>query len=165
DLELWQHHIKGMQRQRRKGLMAVLNKIDILWDELRDGESIESSIRSQTEATATVLGIDTKQVFPVSAQKGLLAKVRDDKELLSRSRLPALEDYLSNEVLPAKQSIIRDNIVREIGGLLEDSRSMLQSQLEAAQKQLGELQSLSGKNADVIVHLMRKSREEQATYL
>ena len=32
-------------------------------------------------------------------------------------------------------------------------------------KQLTELRSLRGKNADVIMHLMTKSREEQASYL
>ena len=33
DMEIWQHHIKGFQSGRQRGLMVVLNKIDTLWDD------------------------------------------------------------------------------------------------------------------------------------
>ena len=46
------------------------------------------------------------QVFAVSAQKALLAKVNGDDALLARSRLPQLEDALSQKLIPAKRDIV-----------------------------------------------------------
>ena len=42
-------------------------------------------------------------MFPVSAQKGLVAKINRDAPLLAKSRLPALEYALSDELIPAKR--------------------------------------------------------------
>jgi len=165
DLDMWQYHIDGARRARRqKGIAVVLNKIDTLWDELRADNVVQSSIDAQVRKTAAMLGVDADVIFPVSAQKGLLAKVRDDRALLDRSRLKQLEDYLCNDVLPERESILRDNILGEIGGLLDNYLSVVSTRKDSAVHQRQELQSLSGKNADVIVHLMNKTREEQTTY-
>ncbi len=165
DLDVWQYHIDGARRSRRqKGVAVVLNKIDTMWDELRGANSILASIDSQVRKTATMLGVEARSIFPVSAQKGLLAKVRNDQELLARSRLGGLEDYLCNEVLPAREAILRENIISELGGLIEEQHDVLRTRAENLRRQHKELRNLSGKNADVILHLMRKTREEQTTY-
>jgi hypothetical protein len=165
DLDMWQHHVSGVRSKGGKGLVVVLNKIDTLWDDLKDDSTINTTIESQCRASAEQLHVPIEQVFPLSAQKALLAKVRDDQELLARSRLPVLEQFLSAEILPQKQNIVRDSILQEIGGLLDENRSILEAKHKAADKQCTELRSLRGKNADVIMHLMSKSREEQAAYL
>ena len=53
-----------------------------------------------------MLGIPPAQVFAVSAQKALLAKVNGDDALLAKSRLPALEHALSRKLIPAKRDIV-----------------------------------------------------------
>ncbi len=165
DLDVWQFHIDGARRSRRqKGVAVVLNKVDTLWDELRSDAVINSSIESQVRKTATLLGVEKDNIFPVSAQKGLLAKIRSDEGLLARSQLGALEEYLCKTVVPARESILRDNIVGDLGALLEDELGLLRTRREHAVAQLKELRNLSGKNADVILHLMKKTREEQTTY-
>ena len=50
--------------------------------------------RLPAPTTAEALGIDEDLVFPVSAQKGLVAKIRKDDALLRRSGLPTLERQL-----------------------------------------------------------------------
>ncbi len=165
DLEMWQHHVSGVRSKGGKGLVVVLNKIDTMWDDLKDPAAINASIENQRRISAEQLHVAIEQVFPLSAQKALLAKVRDDRELLDRSRLPVLEHFLSEQILPQKQHIVRESILREIGGLLDENRSILESRRVAADKQLTDLRSLRGKNADVIMHLMTKSREEQSAYL
>ena len=45
-------------------------------------------IERQVVASASILGVLPAQVFAVSAQKALLAKVNGDDALLARSRLP-----------------------------------------------------------------------------
>lgn len=165
DMEMWEHHVTSTRGASNNNLVVVLNKIDTLWDELKESAAVKASIESQRIASAEQLGISPDLVFPMSAQKALLAKIRDDKKLLQDSRLPELESYIANTVLPGKQDIIRDNLVTHIGGMVDENLAILESRKTETNKQLAELRSLRGKNADVIMHLMSKSREEQAAYL
>jgi hypothetical protein len=165
DMEMWEHHVRTVRQQASKNLVVVLNKIDTLWDELKDWDNINTSIEAQRRITAEQLQIDSEQVFPLSAQKALIAKIRQDHRLLRDSRLPELEQFLAQTVLPGKEEIVRNSLVKQIGGLIEDNLALLETRNTELSKQLAELRSLRGKNADVIMHLMSKSREEQATYL
>jgi hypothetical protein len=154
-----------VRHQANKNLVVVLNKIDTLWDELKDSATINASIEAQCKASAEQLQVDSERVFPLSAQKALIAKIRQDDELLRDSRLPQLERFLAETVLPGKQEIVRNQLVSQIGGLIDDNLAILETRNTELSRQLNELHSLRGKNADVIMHLMTKSREEQATYL
>ncbi len=165
DMEMWQHHVRALRDQSNKNLVVVLSKIDTLWDELKDSASINASIEAQRQSTAEQLQVDAGRVFPISAQKGLIAKVREDTRLFRDSRLGELETFLAETVLPRKQDIVRDTLVGQIGGMMDENQTLLGSRRSETEKQLAELRSLRGKNADVIMHLMAKSREEQAAYL
>ncbi|MFN2308235.1 MAG: dynamin family protein [Gammaproteobacteria bacterium] len=166
DMDIWEHHVQpGSHSPHNKHLAVALNKIDTLWDDLKDQHAIEASVDAQCRKVAELLSVDAERIFPVSAQKGLVGKVRGDAELLERSRLPALEAFLADEVLPNKLEVLREHILREIGGLLEQTRSLLNNRRTQTARERENLSALRGKNADVIEHLMKKSREEQATYL
>ncbi len=166
DLDMWEHHVHRQGgSQHTKHLAIALNKIDTLWDDLKDHNTVNASIESQRRKVAELLGVDSDRVFPVSAQKGLVGKVRDDAALLERSRLSQLERFLADEVLPNKLDMLRDHILKEVGGLLDQTYSLLDNRLQQTSKELENLRALRGKNADVIQHLMKKSREEQAIYL
>ena len=164
DMEIWDQHAQALRNNHRTGLIVVLNKIDTLWDELQDDGSNQRNIDKQCRDTANLLGIDSNMVYPVSAQKGLLARVRNDDDLLQKSGLLALEATLSNDVLPAKQHLMRDNIVARIGAMIETTRGVLTQRLDEIQKQTDELRSLSGKSADVLMETMQKLRTEQGIY-
>ncbi len=165
DMEIWQHHIKGFHSGRKSGLMVVLNKIDTLWDDLRETDDVHEAIQNQQSSTAGLLGIESRAVFPVSAQKGLLAKIKEDDNLLARSGLLDLESYLGQDVLNIKQQIVLETVGTDVGQLLDNSRSMLSGKLNETKKQLEELEELSDKSDDVITNLMEKTRTEQAQYL
>jgi len=165
DLEMWQHHIKGFRRSRQRGLVVVLNKIDVLWDDLQAQASIQDSIQRQRASTAKVLGINEEAVFPVSAQKGLLAKIRSEEPLLKRSALPDLENYLAKDILFAKQEIVQDTLSADICHMLENTRGVVASSLAEIKKQQDELSTLSGKSNEMALHLLQKTREEQLQYL
>jgi hypothetical protein len=83
--------------------VVVLNKIDGQWDELKTLAEIDAEIDRQVDSCASILNLPQRQIFPVSAQKGLVAKINGDDALLERSRLPILEAALSGELIPAKQ--------------------------------------------------------------
>ncbi|MCK5639187.1 MAG: dynamin family protein [Gammaproteobacteria bacterium] len=164
DQEMWQTNVKPLRNKNEKGLIVVLNKIDTLWDELKDETSIERTVTAQCQNAAQTLGIEANAVVPVSAQKGLLAKIRHDQELMDRSNILHLENILSNDILPEKQRLVREHVTNEIGGMVKQSHGLLRSRLNATTQQLKELGGLSDKNNDVIEHLMKKTREEQVAY-
>jgi hypothetical protein len=164
DLEMWQHHIKGFRRSRQRGLVVVLNKIDVLWDELQKQSNIQDSIQRQRSSTAKVLGIGEEAVFPVSAQKGLLAKIRSEESLLKSSALPDLENYLAKDILFAKQEIVQETLSTDICHMLENTRGVVASSLAEIKKQQDELKELSGKSNEMALHLLQKTREEQLQY-
>jgi len=164
DMDMWDHHVKPLGGDNHHSRVIVLNKVDTLWDELKGEEAIRNSIATQCNSAAKMLEIDPANVFPVSAQKGLLAKIRTDHDLLEKSNILALETLLSTEILPQKQTLLRENIIAEIGNMISQSRDLIASRLSTVNAQLKDLQGLSGKNEDVIMHLMKKTREEQTVY-
>ncbi|MCP3671558.1 MAG: hypothetical protein GY814_14240 [Gammaproteobacteria bacterium] len=165
DLEIWQHHIKGFQSNRKRGLVVVLNKIDTMWDDLSTADHINRAINGQCRSTARILGVKEQSIFPISAQKGLLAKVRKDDNLLSKSNLPHLEGYLADNILNARQEIIQNTITSDISDMIETSQGMISSKLTGITTQLDELCQISGKSQDVVDDMMQKAREEQARYM
>lgn len=164
DLEMWQNHIMSSRSSQTKGLLVVLNKIDTLWDELKGAAACEKIIMDQCASTARTLKLDPKLVLPVSAQKGLLAKVKGDTKLLEQSKLMALENILSNDIIPQKQAIMKDNVIAEVQSMMERNSNVLNTRLEANRVQLDELRALSSENAEVLIHMMEKSREEHNMY-
>lgn len=160
DLAVWREYVHPGQASR-KGRLVVLNKIDGLWDGLRDDEQIGEEIDSQVRAVAETLEIDRATVFPVSAQKGLVARVNDDAALLARSRLPELERALTEDLLPTKQDIVRDDTLGETRDVARQTRVLLEARLSGLREQLQELTDLRGKNQSVIEYMMRKIRTEK----
>lgn len=163
DIEVWRDYV-GNPQGRQKGRLVVLNKIDGLWDELKNDAEIEREIQSQVSNSAELLGIKPSQVFPISAQKGLLAKINNDPALLVKSRLPALEKALSDELIPSKQEIVRDNTQSEVEDMMGVTHSILDARMTGVREQLDELKGLRGKNQDVIEHMMEKVKLDKENF-
>ena len=160
DLAVWRNYVQaGSERQR--GRLVVLNKIDGLWDGLRDEARIEAEIGRQVDSVAATLGVEPAAVFPVSAQKGLVARIQGDEAVLARSRIPQLERALAEDLLPAKQEIVREDILAESAEVAAATRSLLEARLAGLREQLQELTDLRGKNQSVIEYMMRKIRSEK----
>jgi Dynamin family len=163
EIDVWRQYISGT-RWKQKGRLAVLNKIDGLWDELKNEKEIEREINKQIKTSAELLGLETNQIFPTSAQKGLLAKINGDEALLAQSRLPELEKALSDELIPSKKEIVRDNTKNEIEDLISNSNMILESRVAGVVEQLEELRGLRGKNEDVVEHMMNKVKVDKENF-
>ncbi len=163
DLAIWNDHI-GTKGRRKKGRIVVLNKIDGLWDELKSEEEIDAEITKQANSCAWTLDLPSSQIFPVSAQKALVAKINDDMTLLKRSRLPDLEYALSEELIPAKQEIVHENTDAEFADIYMRMRGLLESRLAGLREQLDELNELRGKNKGVVEYMMGKVRVEKEEF-
>jgi len=163
DLTIWKEHICTGGSTRR-GRMVVLNKIDGQWDELKTPAEIDAEIARQAQSCADILDLSVDQVFPVSAQKGLVAKVNGDAGLLARSRLPALENALSGELIPAKRDIVCESTESEFGDVSKRVRGLLDSRMRGLHEQLSELTELRGKNKGVVEYMMGKVRAEKEEF-
>ncbi|MBY0570381.1 MAG: dynamin family protein, partial [Burkholderiaceae bacterium] len=159
DIDVWRNHIGG-----GPGRMVVLNKIDSMWDELRTPEEIEKQLSRQVTTVAHTLAIEEKQIFPVSAQKGLVAKINKDAPLLAKTRLPALEYALSKELIPAKQDIIRVQLESDIHEIASAQQAIISSRGRNVVEQMLELKGLRGKNMNVIEHMMKRVDAEKKEF-
>ncbi len=164
DLQVWREHVCVAKGHRSSERMVVLNKIDALADELRSAEAVQASISRQTQETAAALGISKNQVLAVSAQQGLIGKVKHDAQLVERSGLLVLERRLSEEIIPQKQALLRDQIVREIGDIIERTKATIAARLTVATTELEELRGMTGKSQDQILETIDKLRHDKEAY-
>lgn len=164
DLDVWSKHIVGGRGVNGAGRFVVLNKIDILWDELREEKRIQAMIAQQVRDTARTLNVPERNLFAVSAQKALLGRAKEDPELVTRSGLAELEQRIADEILPHKYEIIRSKVVYEISSRVRDSHALLEARLSTADKQLDELRQLGARNADAIQKMIARLHEEKKKY-
>jgi dynamin family protein len=159
DLDVWRH-IMGDSPETANHI-AVLNKIDGLWDSLKAQTEIEAEVRRQIVSVSETLKLDRKRVFPVSAQKGLVAKVTGDAQLLERSRLPALEAALVDLLVPQRQQIIREQTLAVSSRVMNEVRQALAARERNLVEQLYELRALQGKNQSAVERMLVRAQGEQ----
>ncbi|MBL0426668.1 dynamin family protein [Ramlibacter alkalitolerans] len=163
DLQIWREHLISEDNDADSRLV-VLNKIDTMWDALSTPTQVQAQIDRQRATTAEVLGLQRHQVIPVSGQKGLVAKVNDDAELLKASRLPVLEQALAHGVLGQRQKILRSSVSANIGELRGEATRVLAIRRRDLAEQMVELKGLRGKNMSVIKHMRARIEQEQADF-
>ncbi len=159
DIDVWRTHIGA-----GPGRLAVLNKIDAMWDELRTPEQNDAEIARQQLGVARELGLDSARVYPVSAQKALVGKINGDMALFEKSRLGALEAALFHDLVPARKEIVRRQLALDLDQLAAGQAALAGARLRDLVDQLRELKSLRGKNQNVIAHMMRRVELEKKEF-
>ena len=163
DLAIWREHlVTGDENVVSR--LVVLNKIDTLWDALSSPEQVQSQIERQRTSSAEILGLPVAQVIPVSAQKGLVAKVTRDDALLRASCLPNLELALAEGVMGQRQKILRSAVSGGIGELRIEAGRAIHIRRRDLAEQMDELRGLRGKNATVIKHMRSRIEQEQTEF-
>ena len=165
DLEMWKNHVCSSRGHNKQGLAVVMNKIDAMWDDLAGEDGYEESIIKQVKTSASILKLSEDVVFPVSAKQALLAKVKSDSALVEKSRLAALESYLSDEILNQRRGILMETVHKDIGFLVSESSNLTESTLANAQKQLEEFKKVDFENTEMTGKLMAETRDRQNAYM
>ena len=163
DLAIWREHLID-DADDRSTRLVVLNKIDTLWDALSSPAQVQQQIERQRVSTAEILGIPQEQVIPVSAHKGLLAKVTDDAALLELSCLPALEDALSKGIMGQRQTMLGAAVANGISDLRSETGRVINIRRCDLTEQLVELKGLQGKNSAVIKNMRARISQEQVEF-
>jgi hypothetical protein len=166
DLDMWRNHVRGSRHGKWKaGLAVVMNKIDSMWGDLLGEEGIEKAIHSQVKSVARALEVDEAVIFPLSAKQALLAKVKGDGELLEKTRLRELEDYLGETMVKQRQSLLMVSVGLGIGRLVRDSADFMQIQINDSERQIADLHQIDISNEAKTKQLMAETREQQSRYL
>lgn len=163
DLSIWREHLIT-EDEGRDTRLVVLNKIDTLWDALSTPVQVQAQIDRQRMTSAEILGLPVSQVIPVSAQKGLVAKVTRDQQLLQASQLPALELVLAQGVMGQREKILRAAVAAGIGELRTEAGRSMSIRRRDLTEQMMELRGLRGKNSAVIKHMRTRIEQEQAEF-
>jgi hypothetical protein len=163
DLAIWREHLIAEDADTDARLV-VLNKIDTMWDSLSTPSQVQAQIDRQRSTSADILGLKREQVIPVSAQKGLVAKVNNDAELLAASQLPVLEHALAHGVMGQRQKILRGSVSTNIAELRVEAARALNIRRRDLAEQMLELKGLRGKNTSVIKHMRLRIEQEQRDF-
>lgn len=163
DLAIWKEHLLPSHRSGDAHLV-VLNKIDTLWGSLDSGTEVQAQLSRQRAQSAQILGIDPARIVPLSAQKGLMAKIESNAALLKSSGLPLFEDLLAQGILAHRQVILRNVVGEGVEQLQSQVLRSIHIRHRDLDEQALELRSLRGKNATVIDSMRQRIQQEQQTF-
>ncbi len=160
DMQIWQQHIRQLDEDTQNSLFAVLNKIDVLWDDVAGETFVQKAIEDIRDTTAQQLGIDCADVLPLSAKQALMAKIRGDQALLERSQLARLEELLSQRILTQKERLLEDQVVQQVMALLQNSQHALKLRLEKVIEQRDVLASHQEGSGQMLLELTARTRQD-----
>ncbi len=159
DIEVWRTHIGA-----GPGRIVVLNKIDAMWDPLKNEADNEVELARQRQGVARDLGLEVGQVYPVSAQQALVGRIQGDMDLFERSRIGALETALLQGLVPQKKAILARQLREDLAALDSTLAGALAARTRDLVEQLQELKSLRGKNQAVLSLMMRRIEAERKDF-
>jgi Dynamin family len=134
----------------RHNCLVALNKIDTMWDDMRPAADYDADIAQQIKKSAQTLGLPEERIFPVSAQKGLIARVQHNLPLLERSRLLPLEKALAEELPQTHLDTMRHALKADVADLLRRVELDLDARRENNVQRQKELAALQGKSREFL---------------
>ncbi|MBE7417357.1 MAG: dynamin family protein [Ideonella sp.] len=160
DLEIWREHLDGRALER----FVVLNKIDTLADPLSSRDDVEQQVRRQCAVVGQTLAVPPERVFPLSARDALAARVAGDDAALQASRLPALEEALSAQLMPQRSAVIGRIATDGMEGLRLHAARRLNDQRRQLTEQLLELRGLRGKSGGKVKLMLERAQADSAEF-
>lgn len=160
DMQVWNDFIKG----RAKNTLTLVNKIDLLWDDYKPKQHIANDIEKRINITAHQLGISPEGIIAISAQKALIAKIKNDATLLQKSGFLELETTLGNQIINAKHEVLGHAVIGECTEMIKGSRKLVQHRLISLRAQISELNELRGLKEDSAKQVLAKVVADKKRY-
>jgi len=169
DLAIWEDHVQSLRNtsafsDAHQRTLALLNKVDTLWDDLRPADEIEEQIQRIREITARQLRLPIDHVLAASAKQGLLARASGDPQRLHRSQLPQLEDMLAQQVKRNQQRLAESRSISDTLSMMQSTRKQLRQQLYRADQELEQLQNSHHQRQDYQSLLSRLRSDSKAQH-
>jgi hypothetical protein len=163
ELDAWNEHVK---QGYTDNVLVVINKIDTLWDELSSQNEINSRIKKQVLEVARSLEIPPSRVFPVSAQKSLVARKTNNHALITASGILKYEQALADTINFTNRKSIVERTRTDITSILTTVQRVLLQRSETAKNQITEIQvrkQNQNKVSDAKIHKVKTERERLKT--
>jgi hypothetical protein len=161
DMEIWERYVRPGLPQK----IAVLNKIDLMWDELKTDEEIERAIARMVDTTSGHLEPAAASASSACRRRRRCsARSARTRALVEKSGILGLERFLADEIVPMKRQILCKAVVSDIGGMMASSRASISKKQEANLADIAQLQGLVGKSRDVVTKLWTKITAEKNAY-
>ena len=160
DMKIWTEYVQKSAAHK----LVILNKIDILWDGLETEDEVNALIEKQIQNTAHELDLDARNIFAISAQKALVAKIRKDAALLKRSNIGSLEDALANQLIESKHEVLGRSVVTECSNMIRSSRKIALMRVNQNKSQLTELKEIQNKNREASKDILANVVAERKRY-
>lgn len=157
DMAIWKNHIQHLREENCTAVLALLNKIDTLWDELSPVPEVNAAIERMRGQTARHLQLATEHVLPLSARQALIGKTLGKSELILKSRFAQLEQRLAECILRSQQQIIAHRLVSGSYDIIVGTYNALQRRIAESEQALAELRD--AKSDDISTEL-RQQREK-----
>lgn len=165
DMAIWRDHVQTLRDEQCTAVLALLNKIDSLWDDLQSPADISASIEEIRQTTAKQLKLSPEQVIPLSAKQGLLGKVGRNLPQLERSNFPQLERKLADVVLHNQQQIIGHRLVGDSYEMIINTRNSLAQRLAECEAEINLLRTAAPQEAaDTLQQLRDTIRQTHHQY-
>lgn len=136
DMTIWRNHIQGLSENRGAAVLALLNKIDSLWDDLQSDQQIDTAIEELRQLTARQLQLPAEQVLPLSAKQALLGRVHQRPEQLKRSGFAQLEQALAGSIERGRQQLAKHRLLVDSQAMIVDLNNSLKKRLEESEQEL-----------------------------
>ncbi len=158
ELEAWNEHVKNGPTEN---IMVVINKIDTLWDQLNSQTEIDFQIKKQVAEVARILNIPSSRIFPVSAQKSLLARKENDYSLTNASGINLYEQALADTINLTNRRSIVNRCRAEIVSILDVVLRVVGQRFDATKAQIANIEKQKksqSKASDDNIQKVRKER-------
>ena len=160
DLSIWRDHLSGPALAR----FVALNKIDALADPLSPPAVTLKLIEQQCDNVARDLGLQRDHIFPISARQALAARVEGNADLLQSSRILALEQALSEGLLPKRRETLEQAAIEGVRQLQSRIQRRLSDSRRQTAEQLLELRGLRGKSGGKVQMMLQRAQAEAAEF-
>ena len=164
DMQVWEQHLRPLYDEGQCTLFAILNKIDVLWDDLAGDVFVDNAIRLVQQATSRQLNLPMDCILPLSAKQSLLAKVRSDQALLSRSKIGNLENLLCDRIVAQKESLLQERVVSQVLRLSQNSQTALQRRVDQLEQQLSAITHSKHDTGNLLFEMTAKAKNEHAQH-
>ena len=139
ELQLWREHVReGIT----DNVIVVLNKVDLLWDELKSKVEIDQDIKKQVKDVARILEISLDQVFPVSAQKAMVGRAKKDQKLIKASGIQQYEQALADTINFTNQQRIVSRAIDDLSPTLNAIKNVLKRRIEDTKTHIEDLKGI-----------------------
>ncbi|WP_346838475.1 dynamin family protein [Microbulbifer sp. SAOS-129_SWC] len=161
DLNMWETHLVPLREHRGTAVMALLNKIDAMWDD--PDEDAELLVRQMRAQVAKLLELPQESVVGVSAKKALLARQQQDPQMLAQSRFGEFEKLLVQRLMEHRQKVAEHRSLHQALTLMADTRDLLKRRLNSGRAALTHLQrntATSDEQLAELAQLQQTAREQ-----